>query len=272
MRSVYVFPFALLLAAGCTAPSGDDAASSESAQTAVQKLVELRADGSVRDDDLLFDADTVVAYDTRRLAACGVLTQGGPAPAKLEMSYRLDAGPITTVALGTSWFGGNGSTTARAVIPPLGKKGTLEMWFHATNASGCDAWDSAHGHNHRFDVHDGKIGAIDFAGPRGDVPKPSGPLPSGGFVRVKYSGDRVPGCSQNIGEGQHFVAMWRRFDFHGEWQRSSVNTLMGGGNFQPFAVPPGAHHVELWFEAFGTGNGCRDFDSRDGQNYVFGLE
>ena len=268
-------PLSLLLVttstlAACSAPSPDDGAETTSAaQTAQQDGIEFHADGEVSADALRKDDDIVLYYDTKRIAGCGVLGQAGPPNTFAEVSYRVNGGPIANVPLGTQWFGGPESTAARAVLPAPGQAGQIEMWFHAWNAEGCHSWDSAFGRNYRFDVHVPTIGAIDFTAPRGRVPTP-GALPSGGFVKVTYDGARVPGCATTNGEGEHFVSMWYRFDFHGGWASRTQNVFTQGSAFQTIAVPPGSHHLELWFEAV-AGGGCHDYDSRDGLNYVFGL-
>jgi hypothetical protein len=194
----------------------------------------------------------------------------------VTLSYRVNGGAVQSVALGGpspgAWYGPAGSKTARAVLGPFMPRaaGDLEIWLHATDGAGCEAWDSNFGHNHHFAIHDARTGQITFDSVRGRAAT-HGRLPSGGTVEVRYSGARVPGCRRNIQEGQHLVAMHYRFDGHGAWGDRVVNDVFGAG-FGQLEVPVGAHHLELWFEAFDHGSGCHDYDSRDGQNYVMGLE
>jgi hypothetical protein len=94
----------------------------------------------------------VVTYDVRRLVTCGQLGAHAAQPVTLELFYMTRRGH-THVALGSDWADA-GHSVAKATIGPFttDDAGDLQLWFHASNPSGCEAWDSAHGHNYHFTI------------------------------------------------------------------------------------------------------------------------
>jgi hypothetical protein len=92
-----------------------------------------------------------VAYAFERLPQCR--NQGRAVSWVVEVNYRFDDGPITTVAL-------SGSPGASTTLPDTGiaipsDAHTIELWFENRAVGGydhCNAWDSHYGQNYTHDV------------------------------------------------------------------------------------------------------------------------
>ena len=152
--------------------------------------------------------------------------------------------------------------------------GVLQFWFHLTTPtpSTCEVWDSSNprGTNYRTTIHNTRTGTIVFDGAKGSIPSTAA-LPSGGVIAVTYPGGRVPGCFGPGQEGQHTVQAQWRFDRQVDVHSTKFDSVFNPTGQFAVEVPPGAHHLEMWFNAHDDNN-CHDWDSRDGGNYFFGLK
>jgi hypothetical protein len=92
-----------------------------------------------------------IDYAFERLPQCR--NQGRVVSWVVEVNYRFDGGPITTVALNGS--PGASTTLSEAGIAIPSDARTIELWFENRAVGGydhCDAWDSHYGHNYTHDV------------------------------------------------------------------------------------------------------------------------
>lgn len=105
------------------------------------------ADWTEHLDGELYAGRTIeIAYDASRLPCRQ--TQGGRPVWSLTMHSRIDGGPVSQQVIdGHEPFPG-----ASSRLLDLTEPGELELWFEATNVSGCHAWDSDFGANYRFRV------------------------------------------------------------------------------------------------------------------------
>lgn len=107
--------------------------------------------GSVQADGPLFvGTPIIVTYDVQRLSTCGTLVAASQSDVHLDL-FALSSAGQSHVELGADWADAEHGI-ARAVLAPLASAGELELWVMATNASGCQSWDSADGQNYRFAV------------------------------------------------------------------------------------------------------------------------
>ena len=96
---------------------------------------------------LVAGTQAAVVYDEARLAGCREEQGGRPqwAVTGYASVNRLPATSFPVAGLVPP-----GSPSPPVVALPMA--GDLEMWFEATNVSGCHAWDSAYGANYHFAV------------------------------------------------------------------------------------------------------------------------
>lgn len=116
----------------CVPPSGPQAA----------RLVFAGDFTQHREGVLAPGGQVAIAYDTSRLATCHE-EQGGHALWDVAAHVRFDPGGELRDA---SVLAGD----VTLPVPPDTRQAVL--WFEATNASGCHAWDSAYGANYTFDA------------------------------------------------------------------------------------------------------------------------
>jgi uncharacterized protein YraI len=90
----------------------------------------------------------VVHYDPDRLSTCYALENEEPAWG-VTMYWQVDGGAVQSTS--ASRVDGNELVAADPLLAvPAGAD--LAMWFEATSAYGCDAWDSAYGANYHFAI------------------------------------------------------------------------------------------------------------------------
>jgi hypothetical protein len=110
--------------------------------------IELAADWSESvTGELVAGGEVELIYDAARLPKCRG-TQGGIAQWAITGFWRIDDGPISTVALA--------GLNAPALPPTIAlpESGDLELWFQNTNVWGCNAYDSSWGNNYHYSVVD----------------------------------------------------------------------------------------------------------------------
>ncbi|HEY3806919.1 MAG TPA: DUF6209 family protein [Kofleriaceae bacterium] len=90
----------------------------------------------------------VVHYDPDRLSRCYALENEQPAW-QVMMYWQVDGGAVQS-ALASRIDGDELVAADPLVTVPPGAD--LAMWFEATSAYGCDAWDSAYGANYHFAI------------------------------------------------------------------------------------------------------------------------
>lgn len=212
-------------------------------RTAVQG--ELVAGGIVR-----------LAYAPER-ATCTATRNGQPAWT-VTAHFRLDAGPVHTVHAA-----GHAPSPELVGVPiELGQASALELWFENTDASGCQAWDSAHGANYRFDVRSLAGATARFE--LGRAMRVDGTPTAGQTLRVAYDQRRLPTCRDT----RYGVPAWSILvHYRSPSGRGASLPVASAGRDVVAEIPlvePGA--LTLWFENMGYA-GCRAWDSQDGANY-----
>lgn len=88
-------------------------------------------------------------YDTTRLSKCRGTYQGRPAFAITAFLQAGNAAPTTVAVAGANALAYGGVASVQV---PLEAEGPLAVWFQETDVSGCMNFDSAYGHNYRFNV------------------------------------------------------------------------------------------------------------------------
>jgi hypothetical protein len=152
MRTLLSFLAAATIAA-CNVPVEPAAEGTASAAT-VGPTIAFRADGTVDHRGAIpVDVPVVVTYDPLRLAACGLLGSTAGLGARLELFFKT-ATRHGSVKLGDRWAVDQGRDVAKVAIGPFSaaEAGTLELWFRATNPTGCEAFDSQGGANYDFQL------------------------------------------------------------------------------------------------------------------------
>jgi hypothetical protein len=159
-RLLRVVPLATLLlgvTAACSRADSDAPASvgdSNFTEGGGSVAIAFHGDGVVKHDaQIRTGAPVVVTYDVKRLTTCGTLTDQANGT-NLDLFFMTKSGH-THVALGKDWADQQ-KTIARATLGPFdaNEAGELQLWIHATNGNGCDAWDSAEGINYHFQLAD----------------------------------------------------------------------------------------------------------------------
>lgn len=207
--------------------------------------------------------DVEVAYAAERLTACRGEQNGEPAWA-ITGYHMLGGGPVGS-------FEAGGYSPSQGTAPPIftvEASGDLALWFHNTSVWGCSAYDSNYGDNWHA-----RVGAsLSFK--TGWVTEGLGVPRAGAPLVVAYDPARLPECrGTKYGFDAWNIQVHYRFD--GGAEQTALLT-QAEGNVQVavpavLAAPEGAGEVEMWFEN-SSYSGCRKWDSRYGENYVFALE
>lgn len=209
--------------------------------------------------------DVMIVLDEGRLANCGEGTT-------IEVWYRTKAG----AAAQHKAMGNPQCLNVNRPCPfPLHQldttigpaaRGDLEVWFHATNPSGCEQWDSKNGANYHFNVIRGEREVLSF--PKSAAPSQSGPLLADSTVGFDYVQDRMHLCDFRGQEGDRSFELFYQFDDARPTKVSSGN-LVFGNHLPELVIPHQAHTLTMWFHSPG-GEGCAEsWDSNFGHNYVF---
>jgi hypothetical protein len=147
--ATFLLPLALLpFAAGCSASSGDDVATSTDSNLNEDATVHFRSNGVDSSGTFAAGGTLHVDYDANRLTTCRGGNDNGSPGWTITGYYRINGGDIQSF-----WAGGfspTGETTQPSIH--LGDAGDLEMWFQNTSRWGCSAYDSANGANYHFKV------------------------------------------------------------------------------------------------------------------------
>lgn len=132
---------------GCSAPSEDDTATSQSSHLSGKEVkVSFNADFTTTTTGPLVVGDTVtLAYDASRLTTCRGNANDGSPGWTISAFYRVNGGPISSVVVG----GHEADPTAKPTFV-LSAAGDLEFWFENDSMWGCDAYDSAYGQNYHL--------------------------------------------------------------------------------------------------------------------------
>ena len=268
-----VFVAACLLIAAC-APSEAEVGQTPNADTlaasanALQTVVTLRfrSDWRVEQSAALVKGGRArIEYDAARLNTIGCYgEQNGIPQYAVTAHYTLaDAAEKLVVVSGLVPGG-------KVEEIDIDRDGLLTVWFEVTNRWGCHQWDSNFGNNFVFSALTPSV--VTFGADWSVTPQTS--LRGAKALAVDYALQRLPECRATYaGLPAWEILAYARFDNGAVSQ--AVTTRMDGSARLPapatFAVPEGAHQVELWFFNSDRG-GCSRYDSNWGNNYRLTLD
>jgi hypothetical protein len=135
---------------GCTAPTADDGADLGTSEAALGEAGTLTfgADYATSLSGTLQKGKKVrIAYDANRLTACRGDQNGHPAWT-ITGYYRIGSGDVHSFEAG----GFSPSGGSQPPVIALDASGDLQLWFQNNSVWGCNAYDSAFGHNYHFAV------------------------------------------------------------------------------------------------------------------------
>jgi hypothetical protein len=257
---------------GCSAASTEDATSGSQADT-TSSAPDFVFDGSWGyhgDGTRTPGAVAHVVYDTSRLSKCRATQDSVPAWAIVAF-VSADGGPAKQVPLPSV----DGSAVSVPIEIPYATD--MAIWFHATDDSGCDQWDSNYGNNFHFSVAAPTRTVIHFE-PNFTTNVQSAPgndfsLKAGQSIDIDYDFARLSQCrgfaAGNVPAWQ--ITMWFQRD-DGTPVSSDLNVAVDN-NFrvqQPghIELPVGMKRLTVWFQNDDV-YGCNAWDSAYGANYSF---
>lgn len=211
----------------------------------------------------------VVHYDIARLPKCRTWYRGYPAW-DIVANWSSDGGvahsqPVTSIV--------NGQRVGVDIVIDVPPGRDLALWFHASDESGCDQWDSDYGRNFHFALQAG-LPTVHFTWP-GWSSSVDGTPTAGAALVVDYDIRRLPFCRQDYnGLATWDVTVGYQFDIGNAASAPLTVTTPGGQRVQAPAqlmVPSGARALQLWFENHDR-TGCQTWDSAYGANYHVAIQ
>lgn len=260
----------LLLLAGCTGELRNSHSEIEAAASAPSPTLVFAADWSVTQSaPVISGGKATVRYDLARLPHCRTQYRGFPAW-DIEARWATDGGVAHSLPVTTLSSDGTRVGTDITIDVPPGRD--LALWFHASDESGCEEWDSSYGRNYHVAlVADAPVVHFRWPGFGDDV---EGSLAAGADLLIDYDIRRLPVCRQDYNGLQTWdVTVGYRFDGGAAASASLTTTPTPYERLAAparIAAPAGARTMELWFENHDRA-GCQRWDSAYGSNYRFTL-
>jgi hypothetical protein len=272
MNTRTISPF-LLLASSCLSSLAFSAAADRVAPTTLRFLPN---GSSVTESVVLAGQNLTIEYDPIRLAQCRGKNSEGVEDWTVQAFLAIDG----EAPLALDLIEGRGTlfpyAVPRSVLVPEGKR--LEVWFKASDATGCVQWDSNQNQNYSYTIHRlDDIPVITFTD-RWQVLQ-TGQLKAGQPARIHYDLNRATSCRTG---GYHGAASWditpklfvngkavpaQPITFPLEWSRRGQQDIV-------VSLPPG-NELTVWFENSGyeyyAGRSCLAYDSNFGSNFHFTL-
>ncbi len=231
----------------------------------------------VKDGVVVSETELDIRYDTSRLSRCRAKDENGFDAWQIQAYISIDgAFPIPF-----DLMGGQGTPYLFApranLMVPKGKE--LEIWFKASDITGCVEWDSQFGQNYRFPII--PLESIPVLSFHADwTVTQSGVIRSGEAVRLHYDLQRATACRAS---GYLGTASWNvhpHVQVDGRTVDVPAMTFAKSWNLRGqqdviFVIPEG-RELMIWFEnesfEYYTGISCRSYDSDYGKNYHFMIE
>lgn len=158
----------------------------------------------------------------------------------------------------------------------LPETASLEVWLKSENGT-CVEYDSRFGANYKYEVGTWRPATVQL---RADFTQSADvSLTQGGALVVDYDIQRLPNCRISYrGFPNWFIKVWARFNT-GETFTKSIVRFNYSANGTPsdsyvvnraaFRIPRAATSVQLWFENDQYPPTCHEWDSNNGQNFMF---
>ncbi|GHG81599.1 DUF6209 family protein [Comamonas sp. JC664] len=212
------------------------------------------------------DAILAIVYDTTRLPVC---RGAGWSITGYMMTSR---GPVVGFPLANAATVG----TQAQMLLELWQGGTLELWFHNADSTGCSQWDS----NLQYNFHTWvkQLPMISFHPAPAWTYSVEGVVQGGRMLMVDYDIGRIGRCrAMYMNYKTWDTAAYYRIN-GGPVTQVSLTTSWGDQNLQYWRqvpafipLPAGPGTLELWFGSSDR-QGCQQWDTRYGQNYVFAIQ
>lgn len=265
----------LAMLAGCTSDVADAGTTGDEQDvTSESATLTFGADFSASvKGELVAGKSVRVDYDLARLPGCRGNKNGGPGY-NFAGYYSENGGEAKIFEVSKVSEDGKDRVSKPASIK-LTQGGDVAIWFQVTSVFGCSEFDSNFGQNYHFEVG-GRVpstGASIVFGSDGKFEQ-SGAIHAGDRISVRYDQSRLTKCEQT--QGGHPV--WTISGFaqvDGEepkafdtgraegFEREAIDAIV--------QIPADARKLALWFQAHSI-SGCNEYDSNEGQNYVFEIE
>ncbi|HYX39104.1 MAG TPA: DUF6209 family protein [Oligoflexus sp.] len=256
--------------------SGMTAIASESDRIAPTTLRFLPNAVASADGVVLSGETLILDYDPIRLSQCRGKNSRGVEEWTIQAFLSIDG--KAPVAL--DMIEGQGtlfpSAAARQVTIPDGQR--LDIWFKASDVTGCVQWDSNHSQNYTFPIY--RLDHVPVLSFHDNwTTEQQGELRAGYPVRLHFDLARTPQCRTG---GYHGSASWDvsaqirvdntpwpapKFTYAASWSMRGQQDVV--------VLLPQGQELTLWFENSGyeyyAGQSCVAYDSNYGRNYRFKL-
>jgi hypothetical protein len=234
-------------------------------------------DGSIKTDGVVLSGQTLhIEYDPIRLAACRGKNPSGVEEWTVQAFLAIDGQAPLVIDL----IEGRGTLFPYAVpgrvLIPDGRR--LDIWFKASDVTGCVQWDSNHNQNYSYTIHHiDEIPLLTFNA-NWQIEQ-TGELKIGAPVRLHYDLERATSCRTG---GYHGSASWdvtpqlrvdgvpvptQTITYARSWSQRGQQDVV--------VLLPYGQELTLWFENSGyeyyAGRACMAYDSNFGKNYHFTL-
>jgi hypothetical protein len=232
-------------------------------------------DGSAKAHGVVLSGQTLhIEYDPIRLSQCRGKNSSGFEEWTVQAFLAVDGEAPLVLDL----IEGRGTlfpyAVPRSVLIPYGKR--LDIWFKASDVTGCVQWDSNQNHNYRYAIHHlEEIPVLSFDA-NWQIEQ-TGELKAGDAVRFHYDLERATACRTG---GYHGSASWdvtpqlrvdgvavpaQTITFAKSWSQRGQQDVV--------VLLPQGRELSLWFENSGydyyAGRACMAYDSNFGKNYQF---
>lgn len=235
------------------------------------------ANGNLNAEGVVLSGQTLnIEYDPIRLAQCRGKNSSGVEDWTVQAFLAIDG----EAPLVLDMIEGRGTlfpyAVPRSVLIPDGQQ--LDIWFKASDVTGCVQWDSNQNQNYDFKIHRlEEIPTLSFHA--NWQLEQSGELKGGHPVRLHYDLDRATTCRTG---GYHGSASWDvipKLFVNGTAVSAQTITYARSwsqrGQQDVVVMLPEGKELTLWFENSGyeyyAGRACVAYDSNFGKNFHFTL-